>query len=260
MPPSGERAYSTRGGFSRYTVRVTIPSFSMDRRLSVSTFWLSPGSDLRSSLKRQGRRSRLRMMSSFHLLPMIWTAVATGHSGSSSLVSMGLFLSCVVCLIIKELRRGGSGYKKVTVRSPFCASFCSGRTAFIMTIRPRAVIPQKEERENGPVQHCRLEQHRRVGFVMRHPKALGMRHPKALGMRRSETLGMRRSQALGMRRSETLVVRRAQTREVAAPFQESEAMRLRIFPCTCCLPQADFYREVDCEALFPLSVAHHRRL
>ena len=38
-----------------------------------------------SSLNRHGRTSRFRMISSFHLLPIIWTVVATGQAGSSSL-------------------------------------------------------------------------------------------------------------------------------------------------------------------------------
>ena len=40
--PSSLRAYSTRGGTSGYTVRVTMPSSSMERRLSVRAFWLIP--------------------------------------------------------------------------------------------------------------------------------------------------------------------------------------------------------------------------
>ena len=40
--PSGLREYSTRGGTSGYTLRVTRPSSSIERRLSVSTFWLIP--------------------------------------------------------------------------------------------------------------------------------------------------------------------------------------------------------------------------
>ncbi len=36
--PSSLNAYSTRGGTSRYTVRVMMPSASMERKLSVSTF------------------------------------------------------------------------------------------------------------------------------------------------------------------------------------------------------------------------------
>ena len=40
--PSSLNAYSTRGGTSGYTVLVTIPSSSIERRLSVKTFWLIP--------------------------------------------------------------------------------------------------------------------------------------------------------------------------------------------------------------------------
>ena len=86
--PSGLREYSTRGGTSGYTVRVTRPSSSMERRLSVSTFWLMPSRLLRSSLNRQGRASRLRRISSFHLLPISCTVVATGQAGISSFVSI----------------------------------------------------------------------------------------------------------------------------------------------------------------------------
>ncbi len=39
--PSSESEYSTLGGTSGYTVRITIPSLSMERRLSVNTFWLT---------------------------------------------------------------------------------------------------------------------------------------------------------------------------------------------------------------------------
>ncbi len=40
--PSSDKAYSTRGGTSGKTVRVIIPSASIERRLSVRTFWLMP--------------------------------------------------------------------------------------------------------------------------------------------------------------------------------------------------------------------------
>lgn len=69
------------------TVRVMIPSASIERRLSVSTFWLIPSKSFFRSLNRHGRTSRFRMISSFHLLPIIWTVVATGQAGSSSLVN-----------------------------------------------------------------------------------------------------------------------------------------------------------------------------
>lgn len=60
---------------------------SIERRLSVSTFWLIPSKSFFRSLNRHGRTSRFRMISSFHLLPIIWTVVATGQAGSSSLVN-----------------------------------------------------------------------------------------------------------------------------------------------------------------------------
>ena len=84
--PSFDKAYSTRGGTSGKTVRVMMPSASIERRLSVSTFWLMPSRFLWSSLNRQGLARRLRMVSSFHLLPIRLTVVATGHSGSSAFV------------------------------------------------------------------------------------------------------------------------------------------------------------------------------
>lgn len=69
------------------TVRVMIPSASIERRLSVSTFWLIPSKSFFRSLNRHGRTSRFRMISSFHLLPIIWAVVATGQAWSSSLVN-----------------------------------------------------------------------------------------------------------------------------------------------------------------------------
>ena len=86
--PSSLSAYSTRGGTSGYTVRVISPSSSMERRLSVRTFWLMPSRFFFSSLKRHGRYSRFRIISNFHLLPIKATVVATGHSGNSSFVSI----------------------------------------------------------------------------------------------------------------------------------------------------------------------------
>lgn len=81
--PSGLREYSTRGGTSGYTLRVTRPSSSIERRLSVSTFWLIPSRFFCSSLKRQGRASRFRRINSFHLLPISCTVVATGQAGAN---------------------------------------------------------------------------------------------------------------------------------------------------------------------------------
>lgn len=58
-----------------------MPSFSIERRLSVSTFWLMPSKSFFSSLKRQVRICRLRIIKSFHLLPIKATVVATGQAG-----------------------------------------------------------------------------------------------------------------------------------------------------------------------------------
>ena len=77
--PNSDKAYSTLGGTSGYTVRVMIPSASIERKLSVNTFWLMPSKSRFSSLKRHGRISRFRMISSFHLLPISATVVATGR-------------------------------------------------------------------------------------------------------------------------------------------------------------------------------------
>ena len=53
---------------------------------SVKTFWLIPSSDLCNSLNLQGRTRRLRIIRSFHLLPISCTVVATGQSGNSAFV------------------------------------------------------------------------------------------------------------------------------------------------------------------------------
>ena len=82
--PSLEREYSTLGGTSANTVRITIPSLSIERRLSVNTFWLMPSNDFCNSLNRHGRSSRFRIINNFHLLPINWTVVATGQIGNSS--------------------------------------------------------------------------------------------------------------------------------------------------------------------------------
>ena len=86
--PSSVSEYSTLGSTSGYTVRRIIPSDSSWRRLSVSAFWLTPSRDFRSSLNLQNLERRFRIVSSFHLLPIICTVVATSHSGSSSRFSI----------------------------------------------------------------------------------------------------------------------------------------------------------------------------
>lgn len=116
--PRGERAYSTLGGTSAYTVLVMMPSVSMERRLSVRTFWLMPSNDFCSSLKRHGRTRRLRIMSSFHLFPMSCTVVATGHSGNSDFVFIEILLysknECYSHIIIYRLRL----YKRIFTQNP----------------------------------------------------------------------------------------------------------------------------------------------
>ena len=75
--------------YKRYPIR---PSFSMERKLSVRTFWLIPSRFFFNSLNRQGRFSRFRIISNFHLLPMSETVVATGHSGNPSFVRLVIVL------------------------------------------------------------------------------------------------------------------------------------------------------------------------
>ena len=82
-------SYSVCGGTSGNTVRVIRPSFSMARRLSVSTFSLMPGMARLSSPKRNGFSISCWMMKIFHLLPMSMSVVATGQGGNSSLVNIG---------------------------------------------------------------------------------------------------------------------------------------------------------------------------
>lgn len=89
--PSSEREYSTRGGTSGYAVRTISPSSSIERRLSESTLWLIPSRSFLSSLNRQGRIRKLRIISIFHLLPISATVVATGQAGIFSLVSIFSF-------------------------------------------------------------------------------------------------------------------------------------------------------------------------
>ena len=77
--PNSESAYSTRGDTSGYTVRVMMPTASIERRLSVKTFWMILSESCFSSLNRHGRDSRFRMINSFHLVPISTTVVATGQ-------------------------------------------------------------------------------------------------------------------------------------------------------------------------------------
>ena len=63
--PSSLKAYSTLGGTSLYTVRITIPSFSTARKLSVNPFRLMPSKSFRSSLNCQVRVSKFPMISNF---------------------------------------------------------------------------------------------------------------------------------------------------------------------------------------------------
>ena len=122
--PNSVREYSTRVGTSGKTVRFTMPSSSMERNASVNAFWLMPSMLFCSSLKRQGLESRLRMISSFHLLPIRETVIATGHSGrifSFDLIghtTISIYLNAAVesyCNMRINARSfsSGAGYKKV---------------------------------------------------------------------------------------------------------------------------------------------------
>ena len=84
--PSSVSPYSTRGGISRKSWRYASPSSIICLRLSVRTFWDIPSRSRCSSLNLHGRDLRLRSISSFHFPPISDTAVATGQTGSSSLV------------------------------------------------------------------------------------------------------------------------------------------------------------------------------
>lgn len=77
--PNSESAYSTRGDTSGYTVRVMMPTASIERRLSVKTFWMILSEFCFSSLNRHGRDSRFRMINSFYLVPISTAVVATGQ-------------------------------------------------------------------------------------------------------------------------------------------------------------------------------------
>ena len=77
--PNSESAYSTRGDTSGYTMRVMMPTASIERRLSVKTFWMILSEFCFSSLNRHGRGSRFRMINRFHLVPISTTVVATGQ-------------------------------------------------------------------------------------------------------------------------------------------------------------------------------------
>lgn len=81
LKPTSVSAYSTRGGTSGYTVRVSSPDSSIERRLDVSTFWLTPPNARWSCPKRLVPLSNSRTISGLQRLPIRLNVVATGHAG-----------------------------------------------------------------------------------------------------------------------------------------------------------------------------------
>lgn len=94
----GVNAYSTRGGTSGYTVRVTYPSSSSVRRVTVSIFCDMSGISRCNSLKRIGpppALSRVYMTKSDHLSHSRASIFRIGQSGNSA--SSIVVLSIICC-------------------------------------------------------------------------------------------------------------------------------------------------------------------
>ena len=71
-------AYSTRGGTSAKTLRVTSPAASSSLSSLASIFWETPATARLSSLKRRGPpRRRAQTMSIFHLPPTASSAASS---------------------------------------------------------------------------------------------------------------------------------------------------------------------------------------
>src|SRR5574344_2426743 len=80
---SSVRLYSTRGGTSAYTVRLTKPSASSPRRALPNILGEMSGMHDCISLLRIGHPfpSSVRRMSTVHLSPILVMTLRTGHSG-----------------------------------------------------------------------------------------------------------------------------------------------------------------------------------
>src|SRR4029453_4946605 len=100
--PSLVNSYSTRGGMVGNTVRVTRPSRSSARRVSVSMRCEIEPKALRSSLKRLGPSPKVQTTSTVHLLPTraSTSLAARQPSGSCRLPGITGVPSCARPLVI----------------------------------------------------------------------------------------------------------------------------------------------------------------
>lgn len=103
--PSGLILYSTCNGEWEHTSRVMRPSFSIERRLSVSTLALMPGMFFSNTLKRQVLLNRRRKIRRRHLLPISCTVVVTGHDGNSSLLIIVVYYLPIDCFMFTSISR-----------------------------------------------------------------------------------------------------------------------------------------------------------
>lgn len=85
VSPAGVSSYSTRGGTSAKTVRVTRPSRSRPRRVCVSIFWEIPATSWQISLKRRGPPARVPTTSTVHLSPIRSSTRRLGQPASYGL-------------------------------------------------------------------------------------------------------------------------------------------------------------------------------
>lgn len=125
----GVNAYSTRGGTSGYTVRVTYPSSSSVRKVTVSIFCDMSGISRCSSLKRIGpppALSRVYMTKSDHLSHSRASMFRIGQSGNSA--SSIVVLSIICCdtncstKVIKFPKRSMEFFRKKSVCNPLISN------------------------------------------------------------------------------------------------------------------------------------------
>ena len=115
--PNSVNVYSTRGGTSGKTVRISKPLSSICRSWEVSTFWLTLPMDFFNSPNRFVPDSKSRIMSTFHLSLMSVSVVSTGQAGkafASLIVSSCLLVSKMLySIILLYLPCWGQGARKI---------------------------------------------------------------------------------------------------------------------------------------------------
>lgn len=115
--PNSVKVYSTRGGTSGKTVRISKPLSSICRSWDVSTFWLTLPIDFFNSPNLFVPGSKSRIMSTFHLSLISVSVVSTGQAGkvlASIITSSCLLVSQMMYLpILPYLPCWGQDARKI---------------------------------------------------------------------------------------------------------------------------------------------------